>query len=260
MSTFTVASANTYYMQMLREPGGFAAIQHADAILMQEVSGLSREAEGNMARAGYEVRHMSPDMGLAIAVHQDSAFVPIEGSEFSIELQAGNRRLQSVIDRYQSGLAHRFRARGMIALKLAHVETASEVTVATTHPVVPLRFRSRARQVRAMGAVLGQDYFDGPLFLGGDMNHYPAPGRVDVAVADAAGMSRVDIGSEPIWRIEGSNSESLGRVLAAIGGRSLDSFDAQLDALLYGGDVEPRRASVEDIASDHRAIVATFEV
>ncbi len=42
--------------------------------------------------------------------------------------------------------------------------------------------------------------------------------------------------------------------------REPGGFDAQLDALLYRGDVELKHASVEDIASDHRAIVAIFEV
>lgn len=260
MSRITIATANTHYGRMLCEPGGFAAVQHADVLLMQEVAGLPEDAAANLQKAGFELQHASPDMGLAIAVHVDSEYVPVEGSEFTDEIQAANRKLQTLVERHRPSLAHRFRARGLIALKLASSYNDAHVTVATTHPIVPLRFRARAAQVRAMGGLLGQEYFEGPFVLGGDMNHYPGPNKVDREVAVDAGLARVDLGDTPTWRIRGSNNEWLGWMMSSIGGQSIDSFDGQLDTLLYRGAVERVWSSVEDISSDHRAIVADFEL
>jgi endonuclease/exonuclease/phosphatase (EEP) superfamily protein YafD len=92
------------------------------------------------------------------------------------------------------------------------------------------------------------------------MNHYPVPGIVDKELETVARMQRVDIGREPTWRMVGSKSERLGRLAAFAARRPAESFDGQLDALLYRGSIVPVDTRVVDIASDHRAIVTEFEV
>ena len=265
MSTLTVASANTHYGRMMGEPGGFAGIQHADVFLLQETHHTSEQARRNLSKAGFVIAHEAPDMGLTIAVNQDSGFQPVDGSVRVSTFTAPSLIAGLLRERLGEGLADRFRPRGMIALKLSNKGVAcgphKEVTVATTHPVVPVRFRARGAQVHAMGHALADDYFAGPLVVGGDMNHYPSPRRTDRKMAQTAGLSRVSLGQEPTWRIVGSNSERLGRALAyMLHMETVTDFDAQLDAVLYRGGLELRTSSVEDIASDHRAIVAEFEV
>jgi hypothetical protein len=73
-------------------------------------------------------------------------------------------------------------------------------------------------------------------------------------------MYRVDIGDEPTWRMEGSNSEFIGKIAGCVMGRDLASFDGQLDAMLYRGALRPVDVQVVDIPSDHRAIVVRYDV
>lgn len=153
----------------------------------------------------------------------------------------------------------RLRARAAIGLTLRHRFGQNELLVATAHPVVPVRPIARARQVRALGAWLAAHPAETAV-LGADMNHYPAPGRIDRELELTSGMRRVDIGDEPTWRIAGSNSERIGRIAGRITQRDLESFDGQLDAVLYRGNLVPTELQVEDIASDHHAIIATFSL
>lgn len=254
----TVATANEQFGRMIREPGGFDAIQHADVLLLQEALDAPDRTEEYLRCGGFTLAHREPELGLAIAVGMDGPFYPVHASQRTIELSPA---ISDKGGQRESVFAKRFRARGLIGVKLFNAFYNTEITVATAHPVVPVRFAARAKQIRAMGRALQDSYFAGPLILGGDMNHYPAPRAVDYDVAEAAGMERVDIGSAATWKMEGSNSERLGRVAAFVTRKRLGDFDGQLDALLYRGDgMTVQDASVEEIESDHRAIIATFSI
>lgn len=108
-----------------------------------------------------------------------------------------------------------------------------------------------------MGQALHQPFYNTPrLIVGGDMNHYPGPQGVDFAVQQAAGLDRLPL-AEPTWLIEGSRHEWIAKIGSLVTGRSLASFDAELDAMLYRG-LELVSASAMTVESDHKAIVAEF--
>jgi len=244
---------------MISEPAANPVIDTADVLLLQEVVTPLDETAERLAAMGFVVAHAASDMGLAIAVRRDSGLSVVEGSEATTELQP-KIRTPSTFKRAAPKLSKRFRARGMISVGLHDDETDKEIVVATTHPVVPVRFRSRAKQVRRLADTLGHERYASGVILGGDMNHYPGPRAVDQLLETAAGMTRVEIGAEPTWRMVGSKSERLGRFAAFVARRPVESLDGQLDALFYRGDMALEGFSVEDVASDHRAIVAQFSL
>lgn len=256
VSNLYVATANTHDGRMLESPGGFAALQHVDVLLMQEVLDLPNDARRSLEIAGFEVVHEDMSTGLAIALSANSAFDPVADTQESVELSAP---LWDGAARYDSRLLQRLRARAAIGLTVRNRYTHSEVMVATAHPVVPVRPLARASQVRKLGDWLAALPACNAV-LGADMNHYPTPGNCDRELEITTGMQRVDIGNVATWHMEGSNSERIGRILGLLSGLSLASFDGQLDAMLYRGDLGVRAVHVEDIASDHRAIVTQFDV
>lgn len=250
----TVASANTESGRMLRE--GFDAVSHVDVLLMQEVLGQPSQTARQLDAYGFELAHVDPGTGLAIARSQDSLLEVVEGGQEMAELSPALWRGAAASD---LRTLQRLRARAAIGLTLRHRLIDTELFVVTAHPVVPVRARARARQIRALGAWLA-NYPADAVVLGADMNHYPAPGRVDAELEQMASMKRVELGDEPTWRMAGSNSERLGRMMGFVTRRDLASFDGQLDAILYRGALRPKRIDVVDIPSDHRAIVTSFDL
>lgn len=255
-STLTVATANTHFGRMLAEQDGMEHLRHADLLLMQEVLTPAVTTQSQLKKQGFGLAHVDTRAGLAIARNLDSLFVPIVDGRDSAELSPA---VWSGASRYEHRLAQRMRARSAIGSLLQHKLADIEVFAATAHPVVPARPVARARQVRALGSWLA-NYPVQNIILGADMNHYPAPRTVDGELENVANMRRVDIGDEPTWRMEGSNSERLGRIAGGFMRRDLASFDGQLDALLYRGDLVPIATEIVDIASDHRAIITEFEI
>lgn len=255
--TFTVATANTHEGRMLRDADGLAPFTDGgvDTLLMQEVLGVDQpDLEARLLQDNYTLAHFDRPSGLAIAVNRDSAFQTQEGSERTEVLQAAEK-IGEVARRLNIDMANRLRQRGLIAVKLASAE--STVTVATTHPIVFVRALARAKQVGAIGEVLDDEYYrDDPLVVGGDMNHYPGPRKVDLRMHAATGLTAVEF-DEATWRIAGSRHHWLAAIGSRVTGREIDSFDAELDAILYRGLVAGKN-SVVDITSDHRAAISDF--
>jgi endonuclease/exonuclease/phosphatase (EEP) superfamily protein YafD len=86
--------------------------------------------------------------------------------------------------------------------------------------------------------------------LSGDMNHYPGPKRADLAFRRAAGLTAVDLGDEITW--PSRKTTYAGRTISRL-------FGGQLDDILYrGSGMDSVHNEVVDVASDHRAVVATL--
>jgi endonuclease/exonuclease/phosphatase (EEP) superfamily protein YafD len=99
---------------------------------------------------------------------------------------------------------------------------------------------------------LADSYYDGPLVLTGDMNHYPGPLKADLAFRRAAGLAAVDVGGEKTWP---------SRRTSFVGSRLSRLVGGHLDDILYRGDgMEVVQLQVADVASDHRALIATFAI
>lgn len=256
MSRLYVATANTHFGRMLDTPGGFEAIQHADVLLMQEVLAPSDRVQQRLEVHGFQLVHSDASTGLAVALATDGQYEAVHGSEETTELSPA---VWGGASASESRLIQRMRARAAIGVTLRHAYTHTEFMVATAHPVVPARPIARSRQVRGLGRWLSGHPAEN-IILGADMNHYPAPRHVDRELEVVAGMRRVDIGDEVTWRMEGSNSELVGRIASKFTRRDLADFDGQLDAMLYRGALAPVDVGVEDVASDHRAIMSQFEL
>lgn len=255
--SLTVATANTHEARMLHDPDGLKpfADRAVDVVLMQEVLRVSEPALADrLGQDGYQVGHFDSDSGLAIAVAESSDFQPIAGSELTRVIQPPER-LGEIIRSVGIPMSSRLRQRGLIAVRLAAGKRI--VTAVDTHPIIFLRSIARARQVEEIGAVIEEekDYFqDDPLVLGGDMNHYPSPRKVDLAMRRGAGLAEVKI-QQPTWRIRGSKHEWAARIGSPISRRSLDDFNANLDVILFRG-LDADEGEVIEIPSDHGAIIA----
>lgn len=253
-----VATANTYESRMLYYSHGLKPFLEngVDVLLMQEVLSIPREyLEERLARDGYSLTLFDEATGLAIATYQDSLYRPEQDSVRSDEIQRAERAGE-FMRKKGLPLGNRLRQRGMIATRLT--DGHHKLTVVTSHPIIFLRAHARAKQVKNISTRLQDPWYqEAPLILGGDMNHYPGPRQVDRRMYEATGLSMVEI-IEPTWRIRGSKHEWLAAIGSSVLRKSMEDFDAQLDALLYR-DLEVCDTSVIDIVSDHRAVIATFE-
>ncbi|CAN5602475.1 hypothetical protein BH23PAT1_BH23PAT1_0710 [soil metagenome] len=267
-SELIVATANTHASRMLDDTDGLKPIVDAGVgvLLLQEVLGKSRpETEDRLAHDGFNLVNFAGELGLAIAVNDEVASNYNIGAHEITRIHAPTH-LESMAKRLKIVGSHRLRDRGILKTSLSN-DTVESIIVATTHPIVFARFISRGKQIQAI-----QKYFldvpgnppaisessDAPrLILGGDMNHYPSPRRVDLRMQAALGLQRVVLDRKS-WPITGSRHEWMARI-GKIATGSLEAFDAELDALLYRG-VEEVSTTVVDVESDHRAIISTFEV
>lgn len=256
---YTIATANTHEGRLLSEPEGLAHFGEmgVDVLLLQEVLDLSSQTiDDRLKDDGYGLAHFDAPSGLAIAVRDGSELQVQPGSERT-EILRKPEKLGVAAKRLGLKLGNRLRSRGLIAIKLL-TPSNETLTVASTHPIVFARALSRAKQVRAIGNVLKSDYYQGnPLIVAGDMNHYPGPRKVDLAMRQAANLQAVETG--PTWKIRGSRHEKYAKVAAFITRRQLDRFDGKLDAILYRG-MEQIGNTILEIESDHDAVVATFTI
>lgn len=229
---------------------GLARLGTADVLLLQEVKTDATTLESLLHKnTDLELALVGEGLGLAIAV---KPWLKLKGTYEEI-LQKRGIVGRSVARTFSTREMAKFRlrARGMIGVSL---ETPQEraLTVLTTHPTVPVRFAARRLQVELIGSKVA-DIAD-PVVLAGDMNHWPGPRKVDLAMHETAGLSMVETDG-PTYYVNQSRHAWLGR----IGMGSLIS--GQLDAMLYRGDgLTPVQTELIDIPSDHRAISTTFSV
>lgn len=264
----TVATANTHEARMLRNPDGIKPFveRGVDVVLMQEVLRFSEETlTDRLSEDGYQLGHFDSLSGLAIAISAASSFQPLPGSQRTEVIQPPEK-IGELIRLAGVPMSSRLRQRGLIAVKLANVAEDDEkdndkkkkiVTVADTHPIIFLRAAARSQQVRRIGEILQTDYYQqDSLIVGADMNHYPEPQEVDLAMWQAAELSAVEP-RQPTWKIRGSKHQWAATAGAFLTRKNLESYDAELDVLLYRG-LEAGEGSIVKIISDHHALVAKF--
>ncbi|HEV7454438.1 MAG TPA: endonuclease/exonuclease/phosphatase family protein [Candidatus Saccharimonadales bacterium] len=269
MSEIILATANTHFGRMTRSVDGLQPIAHADILTLQE----QRDPEADklqvqLDRNDFTLVHAAGRYGLAMAIRTGSSLAVVPGSQRQ-EMLKGMNGVERRLKKRGSRLAGNLPERGIIAVQFIAPE--GPLSIATAHPLPPLRRRSRNTQIGRVGLALADPYYNGNLIVAGDWNHYPAARLADIAMRQSAQLSTVDIGSEPTWGFRGLHQEWAARAVSMVahpsrenlsnrGEQYLDSYDGQLDAVLYRGDLQCTGAEVVSIESDHRAIVATFEL
>ena len=225
-------------------------------LLLQELLGWDQQrAEDRLVADGYRLANFDSEIGLAIAVSDSLTNRSTIDGQMTIQINTPSAA-ESTLKAFTKG-SHRLRKRGLMAARLT-VGHADPIYLANTHPIIFLRAKSRGQQVRAVSAVLSSDPFgDMPLIVGGDFNHYPSPRAVDIAMQSQLQLNRANLDRKS-WPIRGSKHEWMAQIGSLVT-RNLDSFDADLDAILFRG-VEEVRTAVIDIESDHRAIVTEFTI
>jgi endonuclease/exonuclease/phosphatase family metal-dependent hydrolase len=258
----SVATANTHTSEMLQDSTGLVPFTEAsvDVMLLQEVIRIDQShIEETLESAGYGLAHYDEPSGLAIALRSDSIWSLKEGSASSEVIQKMSF-LGSVAARYKLPASHCFRPRGMIFAEL-ETEAGNRMTVATTHPIVPVRPRTRAKQLKVIRRVLEDPQYKGlDLVIGADWNHYPGPHRADKDLREETGLAEV-VFDESTWPIRGSKHEWLGNIAAKVTCKRLEDFDGRLDGVLHrGNSVTYIGAEIMAIRSDHRAVKADYTV
>ena len=258
----TVATANTYFGQLINTPDGLASFSSVDILLLQEVFNLQdNDLSPVLQKAGFTLLHAAPQFGLAIAYRQSPLHTPLSESirEFSLAKLTN-------IERHVIEKATRTpltpNERGLITCKVRY-GNGQHFIIATTHPTTPISIKSRARyrQVKKLWHILATNFSDMPLIIGGDMNHYPGPRKIDKAFHAAMQLTPVEIGQEPTWRVQGSKQEKLLSLAARLLQKEINDFDGQHDTILYTTRaISSRHSKVVDIASDHRAIIADLQL
>jgi endonuclease/exonuclease/phosphatase (EEP) superfamily protein YafD len=246
-----VATVNTYFGRAVAEAGGLEAVAKADVLLMQEL--FSPDASGLEARLrsyGFDLVAAGGHFGLAIALRSDSAFAFSGGPVRSAVLEQVGTVERTLTTRFAKQPLE-YNDFGVLA---AHLETpeGGRLVIATTHLPVVTSFRQRARFLIQLGPELADRYYDGPLVLTGDMNHWPGPLKADLAFRRAARLTAVDLGDAITWP---STRKSV------VGRKLMQHLGGRLDDVLYrGGGIDVVHNEVVDVASDHRAVVATFTI
>jgi len=248
---FVVATVNTCFGRAVIEDRGIEAVANADVLLMQELfNPTAYGLEPSLHRQGFELLAARGHFGLGIALRSSSAFVYAGKPVRSTVLQQVSSIERTLITRFSKQQLE-YSDLGVLAAQLETPE-GRRLTVATTHLPVVTSFRQRARFLTQLPLELADNYYDGLLVLGGDMNHYPGPKRADVSFRRAVALTAVDMGNEITWPSRGERyaGRTFGRLLGG-----------QLDDILYrGSGIEFAHKEVVDVASDHRAVVATFTV
>lgn len=246
-----VATVNTYFGRAVTEDGGLDAVADADVLLMQEVfSPVGYGLEPRLHNYGFELLAAGGHFGLAIALKSNSAFTSTgEPPRATVLQQIGTveRVLTPIFVRQEL----EYSDLGVLA---AHLQTPGgrRLTVATTHLPVMTSFRQRSRFLAQLPAELADRYYRGLLVLSGDMNHYPGPSKADLSFRRAAGLTAVDLSREITWP---------SRKPGDVGRKIWRHLGGQLDDILFRGrGIDFGREEVVDVASDHRAVVATFSV
>ena len=250
-SRLVVATVNTYLGRTIKTARGLAPLARADVILMQELfSPAGYGLETSLQSVGFELVAAEGHSGLGIAVRSDSAYRYAGDPVRSTVLEQAGRAERVLLSKL-SREPLEYADLGVLAAQLDG-PGGSRLVAATTHLPVVTAFRQRARFLSRLPLELADPYYDGPLVLTGDMNHWPGPRRADLAFRRRAGLAAVDLGQEITWpsRRTDRAERTVNRV---VGG--------QLDDILY------RRSAmtcvereVVHVASDHRAVVATFTI
>ncbi|HEU5121558.1 MAG TPA: endonuclease/exonuclease/phosphatase family protein [Candidatus Saccharimonadales bacterium] len=260
--TITVATANTHFGRALRISAGLTPLHSADILLLQEVFDISEAAlEHLLAASHFTLIHAAPKFGLAIAIRTAAGLRLLPGTIQEHRLAKASRPEQFIIQKAtRSPLI--FTERGVISCQLA-TPNGKVVTIANVHPTTPIATtpRARHRQIKRLTRVLTQFYHNSPLILGGDMNHYPRPRKIDLALHKTTSLTPVELGTTPTWYARGSKEERLLAFAARAIRRPLEHFNGQHDIILYRETYFiPIHIEVVDIPSDHRAIIATFRL
>jgi endonuclease/exonuclease/phosphatase family metal-dependent hydrolase len=262
LEQITVATANTHFGQMIRADDGLEPVAHADIILFQEVfNGEVNNLANRLQDTGFTLLHNAPQFGLAIALRNSSPLQFITGSAQEHRLAAMGRIERMVVEK-TTGRPLTFNERGLISCTLKN-SRGQHITVATTHPTTPIAAKPGARrtQITRLKDLLVDIYANDHLILGGDMNHYPNPRKIDKKLHLSTQLTPVELADEPTWYARGSKEELLFKLPAFLLRRSIDEFDGQHDIILYRRpSLEVTSLKVVDIPSDHRAIVASFSV
>jgi endonuclease/exonuclease/phosphatase family metal-dependent hydrolase len=246
-----VATVNTYFGRAVLEDGGLEAVADADVLLMQEVFNPSAYGlEPRLRSYGFELLAAGGHFGLAIALKSNSAFTPTaEPARSTVFQQIGT--LERVLTPIFVRQELEYSDLGVLAVQL-QTSDGRRLTIATTHLPVMTSFRQRARFLARLPAELADRYYQGSLVLTGDMNHYPGPSKADRTFRRAAGLTAIDLSSEITWPA---------RKTGDVGRKLWRRLGGQLDDILYrGANIDFVREEVVDVASDHRAVVATFTV
>lgn len=225
--TFTLATANAQFGNLIRAENGLAPFKEVDVLLLQEVEEDRDALTPTVTAAGFTIVHA--DFDLAIATRGGVSVV--DGSQQSHSLMGTNGRGK--------------RELGTISVTVSTPE-GEQVDVATTHPTIPVRFLARNAQIRRLGSAWSSH---GERFVaGGDYNHYPSPWPVDRRIREEAGLKSV-LPNESTFPLAPSKH----RWIQTLFGMP----DGQLDDIVYRG-MTPQRTEVVPMASDHKGIITVF--
>src|SRR5579875_2918396 len=220
---FVVATVNTYLGRTIKTARGLAPLAQADVLLMQELFSPSGYGlETSLQSVGFELVAAEGHSGLGIAVRSDSAFRYGGDPVRSTVLEQAGRAERVLLSTF-SPEPLEYADLGVLAAQLDG-PGGSRVVAATTHLPVVTAFRQRARFLSRLPLELADPYYDGPLVLTGDMNHWPGPRMADLAFRRSAGLAAVDLGRQITWPARKTDraERTVNRV---IGG--------QLDDILY---------------------------
>lgn len=254
----TIATANTHFGDVIRVDRGLDPLKKLkpDILLLQEVINPTAELKRQLGKANYTLVHTAGEFGLAMALRVDSGLRIASEPARTIKLQQMAAIERNLAQRFAKR-PHGMNEHGMQTVKFK-TKDGHLITAVNTRVTVPSNHIARRRQVAKIGKELEGAYYTGLLILGGDMNHFPGPQQIDKDMYRKAGLRQVDLSNEPTWRARNSK---LYRAIARVRRQSLEDLYAQLDALLYRGEeLELDHVEVVDTVSDHRAIIARFQL
>lgn len=262
MAAIRIATLNTQIGRTLKSAHGLRifAKHQVDVLLLQEVFGMDEVLVRQVLHLeGYELIAFNRPTGLAIALRSSSSFA-VPNNSVAIHILQDSGRLTKVIARHAHIPEHHIRARGVLTATLL-TAPGQKVTVATTHPAVFIRHRSRAAHLQSLQHHLADTYSASqPLILGADMNHYPGPGNSDVMFRTINQLTEVPL-NEATWLIAGTKYERLARLASQLNHQPMRAYDGRLDTILFRGiGLQHIKTTVVPIESDHRAIISYFSI
>lgn len=264
---FTVATANTKLGHMVRTHGGLEPVAGVDVLLLQEVHPDRDDLESRLhAETDLELAISAGGLGLAIAVHKDLSVTTTNESRF---IERGRFSRFAVCHLGEENIAaFRMRARGVLSATVDLDDKAVEFM--SIHAPVAFYPPGRRLYNQRFADMMSDSATDHPIIVGGDWNSWPRANKHDKAARQSSSLTEVDLQGQTTFSTEGTIFENISnRIqrlsrLAEISGidPAYFSWDGELDALLFRDFDDALRVTHTELvetASDHKAIIATFE-
>jgi endonuclease/exonuclease/phosphatase family metal-dependent hydrolase len=258
-----IATLNTYRSSVVTTANSLEPLRRhsVDIVMLQELWDIPEQrARRLLAQQSFRLVAHNQESGLAIALSEPMTTRVVAVRNISHDLFSRPVGLQKFVEHLLQPYAEPHLTRGVLCCTI-DITAPSQIALrlCTSHPTIAVRPLSRNRQLNELRAIIAKEPTNNTI-IGGDMNHHPRPRMRDRRIAEKLGLQIIN-NCEPTFIVEQKLHKFASGVYSLLSSGSLRSQHPILDTLLHGNDFRCTGINTIDVPpSDHRAVIATFEL